>query len=94
MPETQINVSQDTSFWEKNKKAIVAIVIVVIIVSLIVLPTGTPEDLVTTVPLFAALGWKEFLIIAAIAGIFLIIALSVLQNPTIKEEYIKRTNLK
>lgn len=91
MPQVQVDINDNTSFWERHKKAIVAIIIIVIIISLVVLPTGTPEDLVTTVPLFAALGWKEFLIIASIAGIFLIIALSALQNPAIKQEYKKQT---
>ena len=43
------------------------------VIALIVLPTGTPEDLFTSVPLLLFVGWKVFLILCAIALIALLL---------------------
>lgn len=61
-------------------KKLIWIIIAVLIIAWIILPTGTPEDLVTTVPLLGAVGWKKFLIIAFITLALLAIVLIIIHN--------------
>ena len=37
------------------------------VLAFIILPTGTPEDLVTTIPLIAYLGLEIYLVVATVA---------------------------
>jgi len=39
---------------------------------LIVLPSGTPDDSFTTIPLIALLGWKYFILVGIILVLFII----------------------
>lgn len=50
-----------------SKKTLLWIVIIILVVAFIILPTATPEDLFTTVPILGAVGWHKYLIIAVIA---------------------------
>ena len=49
----------------------IIIIGVILIVALIVLPTLTPEDLITTIPLIAILGWWGFAFLCFIILIIL-----------------------
>ena len=49
-------------------------VLALIALALIVLPTGTPEDLFTTVLFIEVLGWKGYLLLA-LATLILVFAL-------------------
>ena len=46
-----------------NKK--LTIPLIVIVIALIILPTGTPEDLVTTVPIIGVIGLPSFVLLCA-----------------------------
>ena len=46
-----------------------------VILALIVLPTGTPEDLVTSVPLIMILGFEGYLLLCLIVLILIILFL-------------------
>ena len=64
-----------------NYKIILWILVAIIVLAFIILPTGTPEDLITTVPLFGAVGWKKYLIIAVIAVSLLALAYIIINRP-------------
>lgn len=63
-----------------SKKALLYIVIAIIVVAFIILPTFTPEDLFTTVPILGAVGWKKYLIIAIISIAFVLLAFVIINN--------------
>lgn len=46
-----------------NRKLTIPLIIIVI--AFIILPTGTPEDLVTTVPIIGAIGMPSFILLCA-----------------------------
>ena len=57
----------------RSRKTKALLVTLVIILALIILPTGTPEDLVTTLVFIQLLGWKLYLIMAIITLILLLL---------------------
>lgn len=63
----------------KNKKLPILIGLFLILV-IIVLPTGTPEDFITTVPIIGIFGWKIYVIVALILVIGLLIIMSNLKE--------------
>lgn len=76
-----------------NSKTLLWIVVVIVVVAFIILPTFTPEDLVTTVPILGVVGWKKFIIIAGITILVLAFTLLIAyNNPKIKT-YLKTKNL-
>lgn len=76
-----------------KSKTLLWIVVVIIVVALIILPTFTPEDLVTTVPIFGAVGWKKFSIIATITLLTLGAAILIAYNNQEIKDFLKRNNI-
>jgi len=72
-----------------NHKTLAIVLIVIIVISLVVLPTGTPEDIITTAPILGAIGWKKFFILSMILLVFLIIAISIIRNKADVKSYVK-----
>jgi len=58
-----------------GRKLKALLVTLVVLLALIVLPTGTPEDLVTTVLFIQVLGWKTYLLIALITLLLILLIL-------------------
>lgn len=76
-----------------SSKTILWIIVIIVVLALIILPTFTPEDLFTTVPLFGALGWRRFAIVAGVTLLILGLALLIAyHNQTIKD-FLKRKNI-
>lgn len=76
-----------------NNKIFIWIIISIVLIALIILPTFTPEDLFTTVPIFGAFGWKKFFIIAGIALVLLGIALLIAYHNKSIKDYLKNKNI-
>lgn len=57
-----------------HKKHIHWYVLAIIVLAIVILPTGTPEDAFTTVPLLGVIGWKKYLVIIGIT--ILVLALT------------------
>lgn len=76
-----------------NNKIFIWIIISIVLIALIILPTFTPEDLFTTVPIFGAFGWNKFLIIAGITLLLLGIALLIAYNNKSIRDYLKNKNI-
>lgn len=76
-----------------NSKTLLWIIVIIVVLALIILPTFTPEDLFTTVPLFGAFGWRKFAILAGVTLLILGLALIIAyHNQTIKD-FLKRKNI-
>lgn len=76
-----------------SSKTLLWIVIIIVVLSLIILPTFTPEDLFTTVPLFGALGWRKFAIIAGVTLLIFGLALLIAYNNETIKDFLKRKNI-
>lgn len=76
-----------------NSKTLLWIVVIIVVLALIILPTFTPEDFVTTVPLLGIVGWKKFAIIAGITLVILSIALLIAYNNQSIKDFLKRKNI-
>lgn len=49
------------------------LIAILIVIALIVLPTGTPEDIPTTLAIIRVGGWKLYLLLAGIVILLLVI---------------------
>lgn len=76
-----------------SSKTLLWIVVVIVVLALIILPTFTPEDLFTTVPIFGALGWRKFIILAGITLLILGVALLVAYNNQSIKDFLKRKHI-
>lgn len=76
-----------------NSKTLLWIVVIIVVLALIILPTFTPEDLITTVPIFGIVGWKKFAIIAGITLLILGLALLIAYNNQSIKDFLKRKNI-
>lgn len=67
---------------QKRKSFILAAVFIFIVIFFVILPSFTPEDLITTAPIIATIGIKNFLIVS---GILILILLILLNQKETKE---------
>lgn len=51
---------------KQAKRGRLSLAVVIALLAFVILPTGTPEDLVTTLPLYAALGVQGYAVVAAV----------------------------
>lgn len=73
-------------------KTLFYIIIAIIVIAFIILPTFTPEDIFTTVPILGAVGWHKYLIIALISIVLVIISFIVINNNKSLRDLFKGNN--
>lgn len=76
-----------------TSKTLLWTIIAIVVIAFIILPTFTPEDLFTTVPLLGAVGWKKYLIIAVIAIVLVSLAFFIINNNQQIKDSLKRKKI-
>jgi len=81
---------QGKSDWKNGKITLIVSLLVLLGLAFIILPTGTIEDLVTTLPLIMVIGWKGYMVVVAVLLVVIGVVLALCRKETRKIKACRR----